>query len=97
MCTYFQQTTDITMTESLQQKQNNIQLYTKTIGRSRGGHSIIGIIPNWWQNPFILPCIFVSGPDVPPSLHMPLKMLLDNMTREFTTTKKEYNEYKFAT
>ena len=37
MCTYFQQTTDITMTEALQQKQNNIQLYTKTIGRSRGG------------------------------------------------------------
>ena len=37
MCTYFQQTTDITMTEALQQKQNNIQMYTKTIGRSRGG------------------------------------------------------------
>ena len=32
MCTYFQQTTDMTMTtltEALQQKQNNIQLYTK--------------------------------------------------------------------
>ena len=43
MCTYFQVTTDMTMTtmtEGLQQKQNNIQLYTKTIGRSRG-HSII--------------------------------------------------------
>ena len=26
-----------TMTEGLQQKQNNIQLYTKTIGRSGGG------------------------------------------------------------
>ena len=40
MCTYFQQTTDMTMTtmtEALQQKQNNIQLYTRTIGRSRGG------------------------------------------------------------
>ena len=69
MCTYFQQTTDMTMTtmtEGLQQKQNNIQLYTKTIGRSRGGHSIIGIIPIWWQNSVILPCIFVPGPDVPP-------------------------------
>ena len=43
MCTYFQVTTDmtmITMTEGLQQKQNNIQLYTKTIGRYMG-HSII--------------------------------------------------------
>ena len=82
MCTYFQQTTDMTMTtltEALQQKQNNIQLYTKTIDRSRG-HIIIGIIPIWWQNSFILPCIFVPGPDVPLSLHMPLKMLLDNMT-----------------
>ena len=69
MCTYLQQTTDMTMTtmtEALQQKQNNIQLYTKTIGRSRGGHSIIEIIPIWWQNSFILPCIFVPGPDVPP-------------------------------
>ena len=37
MCTYFQQTKDITMAEALQQKQNNIQLYTKTIGGSRGG------------------------------------------------------------
>ena len=39
MCTYFQQTTDMTMTtmtEGLQQKQNNIQLYTKPIGRSGG-------------------------------------------------------------
>ena len=102
MCTYFQQTTDMTMTtmtEGLQQKQNNIQLYTKTVGRSSGGggHSIIGIIPIWWQNSFILPCIFVPGPDVPPSSNMPLKTLLDNMTREFTITNKEYNEYKFAT
>ena len=41
MCTYFQQTTDMTMTtltEALQQKQNDIQLYTKTIDRSRGAH-----------------------------------------------------------
>ena len=41
MCTYFQQTTDMTMTtltEALQQKQNNIQLYTKTIDRSRGAY-----------------------------------------------------------
>ena len=81
MCTYFQVTTDMTMTtmtEGLQQKQNNIQLYTKTIGRSRG-HSIIQIIPIWEPNSFIFPCIFVPGPEAPPP-HMPLKMLLDNMT-----------------
>ena len=68
MCTYFQVTTDMTMTtmtEGLQQKQNNIQLYTKTIGRSRG-HSIIRIIPIWRPNSFIFPCIFVPGPEVPP-------------------------------
>ena len=43
MCTYFQVTTEMTMTtmtEGLQQKQNNIQLYRKTTGRPRG-HSII--------------------------------------------------------
>ena len=35
MCTYFQVTTDMTMTtmtEGFQQKQNNIQLYTKPLG-----------------------------------------------------------------
>ena len=37
MCTYFHQTTDMTMTEALQKKQNNIQLYTKTIHISKGG------------------------------------------------------------
>ena len=80
MCTYFQVTTDMTMTtmtEGLQQRQNNIQLYTKAIGRSRG-HSIIQIIPIWGPNSFIFPCIFMTGSEVPP--HMPLKTLLDNMT-----------------
>ena len=40
MCTYFHQTTDMTMTtmtEALQKKLNNIQLYTKTIHISKGG------------------------------------------------------------
>ena len=40
MCTYFHQTTDMTMTiktEALQKKLHNIRLYTKTIYISEGG------------------------------------------------------------
>ena len=79
MCTYFQVTTDMTMTtmtEGLQQKQNNIQLYTKTIGRSRG-HSIIQIIPILGPNSFIFHAFSCQDMRSP---HMPLKMLLDDMT-----------------
>ena len=82
MFTYFQITTDMTMTTMTEGlNKNNIQLYTKTTGRSRGP-SIIQIIPIWGPNSFIFPCVFAEKCQ---DLRSPLPHATENVTGQHDT------------